>query len=223
MKQTLSLEPSLAPLGLSAWHSGSPIVITGTIPAYPQMRAWYMQLWRYPHSDEPVATAVGGTSLGTVTFTFTAAQTAIASLSDIIGTNNYFITIGGTDTANQKHVARAGVIEICKIPFVLTADVLPVGFEVHDDVLHYRYDGVLYVLPMALISPVPDGAAEGEWSVIHDTFVVTFNGVSYSCPVSEEDPAPLEAVEGELVVVDDTLIITTGGASYITAVSPVIE
>jgi len=191
MKQTLALSPSSDPLGLAAWHSGSPIVVTGTVPSYPTMRSWYMQLWKYPHhafeaGAEPVATAVGGVTSGAVTFTFTSAQTAISGLSDVIGTNNYFLTVGGIDSAAQPHVCRAGVIEIARVPFLTSEEVIPTGIIVSDDVASFEYDGTTYTLPVAPMDTAPEGAVEGELVVIDDVLVITFNGISYSVPVAPD-------------------------------------
>jgi len=191
MKQTLSLTPSTDALGLDPWFAGSPVVITGTVPAYPTMDTWKMQLWKYPHDAqvadaEPLATAVGAVVSTTVTITFSPSQMTYdaLSLSDEAGANHYWLTLGGEDEDGFQQLIRAGTVEIMPCPFSGTAPTTATAITVTDDVATFSWNGSAYTLPVVEIES-PDGAVEGEIIVIDDMAVLTVDGVSYTFPVQE--------------------------------------
>lgn len=187
MKQTLSLTPSAAPLGLDPWFAGSPLVVSGTVPTTPTMSSWLMQLWKRPHDiqtdgTEPLAISVGGVASGVVTWTFTAAQMTLDDMSNEVGTNNYWLTIGGVDNTSIQQIIRAGTIEIDPCPFTIATTGVITSIVVSDDTATFTHNGTVYSLPVSAV-PTPEGAIEGELVVIDDSLVITFNGVSYTTPV----------------------------------------
>jgi hypothetical protein len=189
MRQSLTLTPTTDALGLDPWFAGAPAQIYGTVPAYPEMTSWMMQLWKYPHDAneddaEPLASAVGAVNAGVMTITFTAAQLSALELSDEVGANNYFLTLGGVDANSQRRVVRGGSVEIVPCPFVTDAGGTVTGVTVTDDVASFVYNGQTYTLPVSEIED-PIGAAEGEIVVIDDMGVITIDGVSYTFPVIE--------------------------------------
>jgi hypothetical protein len=189
MKQSLSLTPSTDELGLDPFFAGAPVQIYGTIPAYPVMDSWQMQLWKYPsdageEGAEPLLTAVGAEATGVMTITFTASQLSSLDLSDAIGCNNYWLTLGGVDENSQRRVVRGGTVEIIPCPFVTDAGATVSGITITDDVASFVYNGQTYTLPVAAIE-TPVGAVEGEIVVIDDMAVLTIDGVSYTFPVQE--------------------------------------
>jgi len=218
MKQTLSLTPSTAPLGLDAWFANSAVVITGTVPAYPTMGVWAMQLWESQWellddpTAEPIATAIGSVVSGVLTITFTPTQMTLTGLSAVAGSNNHWLTIGGQDTDGNQQIIRGGNIEINPCPWAAANIANSIGITVTDDMATFIYDGATYTFPVALIAspPVtPTGVAVDD-----DSVYIDFGGDVFGAPVAEVDPAPPEAVEGELIVIDDNLIITLSGVSY---------
>ncbi len=189
MKQSLSLTPSTDALGFDPWFSGTPIMVYGTVPAYPTMTTWMMQLWKYPSDAfetdaEPLITAVGAEASGVMTVTFTGAQTDDLELSQAAGSNNFYLTIGGVDSNNLRRMVRGGTIEITPGPFVSDAGSTVTGITITDDVASFVYNGATYTIPVAEITS-PPGAVEGEIVVIDDMAVLTIDGVSYTFPVQE--------------------------------------
>jgi len=49
-------------------------------------------------------------------------------LSDQVGSNNYFLTLGGVDANSQRRVVRGGSIEIVPCPFVTDAGGTVTGY-----------------------------------------------------------------------------------------------
>jgi hypothetical protein len=217
MKQTLSLTPSAARLGLDPWFLGSSLVITGTIPSTPEMGVWAMQLWNSQWdliedaTATPLATAIGSVTSGVLTIGFTPSQLSDITLSSTVGLNNFWLVIGGQDTDGSQQIIRAGTIEIVPCPWSTTSITNSVGITVSGDWATFTYDGVQYRFPVAAVAtpPVaPDGIA-----VDNDTAYIDYNSDIFSAPV-EEIATPPEAVEGELVVVDDNLIVLLDGVAY---------
>ncbi len=191
MTQTLTLTPSSDPLGLSPWPSGGPMVITGTVPASPSMSTWRMQLWKRPHDArvtdaEPLATAVGTVASSTLTIAFSPSQMDYdaLSLSDAVGANNYFLTVGGTDTDGAQQIVRFGNIEIIPVPFDASAATTATAITVEDDIATFTFNGATYRIPVEEIAS-PPGAVEGEIVVLNDMAVLTIDGTSYTFPVEE--------------------------------------
>lgn len=191
MKQTLTLTPSTASLGLDSWFANTPLVVTGTVPAYPSMNSWQMQLWKYPSDSlvagaQPIVAAAGMVVSSVLTMTFTPSQMAHSNLelSSAIGSNNYWLTIGGIDSAGFAQIIRAGTIEIAPCPFDSNAPTNQVGITVTNDIATFVFNGSTYVMPVQQIA-VPSGAAEGEIVVIDDMAVLTVNNISYTFPVQE--------------------------------------
>lgn len=191
MRQTLTLTPSSAALGLDTWFAGAPVVITGTVPAYPTMDSWQMQLWKYPHDAqetdaEPIATAIGTVVSSTLTITFSPSQMSYdnLTLSDVVGNNNYWLTLGGTDTDGFAQIIRAGCVEIMPSAFVSNAPTTAIAITVANDVATFVFNGATYTLPVQEIV-APAQAVEGEIIVLNDMAVLTVNNVSYTFPVQE--------------------------------------
>jgi hypothetical protein len=189
MKQTLSLSPSSDPLGLDPWMSGGPIVVTGTVPAYPTMSSWMMQLWKYPHDvtaadAEALITAVGTVASTTMTVAFTKTQLGTLDLSNEAGANCYWLTVGGLDSNSSGYVIRQGTIEIQPSAFLSDADASITQITIEDDIARFVFNGVTYTVPVAAIT-TPTGAVEGAVVVIDDMAVLTVDGVSYTFPVQE--------------------------------------
>lgn len=189
MKQTLTLTPTADGLGFSPWFAGAPAMITGTVPTYPAMTTWMAQLWKYQKDAyetdaEPLLTAVGAEAAasGTMTVTFTAAQLSSLTFSQLVGSNNYWLTIGGVDANNLKTVIRSGTVELIPSQVVTDAGATLTGITIEDDVASFVFNGVTYTLPVEAITS-PPGAVEGELVVIDDVGVITVDGVSYSFPV----------------------------------------
>ena len=217
MTQTLSLTPSTANLGLDPWFLGSPLVITGTVPSSPTMSVWGMQLWASQWAliedpdAEPLATAIGSVTSGTLTIGFTPSQLSTLTIRSAAGTNAFWLVIGGQDTDANQQIIRAGTIEISPCPWQATSLTNSIGITVTDDWATFTYNGELYRFPVAeSASPpvTPDGIAVDD-----DTAYIDFNSDVYSAPV-EEIATPPEAVEGELVVVNDNLIVLLNGIAY---------
>ena len=188
MKQALTLTSTADPLGLDSFFSGAPLMIYGDVPDYPDMNTWMMQLWKRPHDafeDDaaPLATAVGSEIAGVMTITFTAAQTGALALSNEIGANSFYLTIGGVDANDQARIVRGGTIEIVPGPFVTDAGSTLTGITITDDVASFVFNGVTYSLPVAEVA-TPPGAVEGELVVIDDMLVITIDGISYTTPVA---------------------------------------
>jgi hypothetical protein len=190
MKQTLSLTPSTDALGFDAWFGGTPLIVTGTVPADPVMTTWMMQLWKYPSDAyetdaEPLLNAVGSVASSTVTVAFTATQLATLELSQVAGSNNYWLTIGGLDANGSGRMIRGGTIEIIPGPFVSDASTELTQITIEDDIASFVFNGVTYTVPVAAVE-TPTGAVEGAIVVIDDVAILTVDGVSYTFPVSEE-------------------------------------
>jgi len=217
MTQELDLTPSSAALGLDPWFSGDPLVITGTVPSTPTMSSWRMQLWKRPHDintdgAEPLATAIGTVASGVLTVIFAPSQVTYDALelSDVIGNNNYWLTVGGVSSEGYRRLIRAGSVEFLPAPFDEdAASSTPVTYTVTDDVITFDYDGTTYSFPVSPIG-VPTGAVEGQVVVIDDVGVFTTDGVSYSFPVAMIDEVPTP--EDTSVTVD--YIVGTDGATY---------
>lgn len=218
MTQSLSLNPSTARLGLEPWFAGSSIVITGTVPTTPDMGLWAMQLWSSQWAllndatATPIATAIGSVTSGVLTVGFTPSQTAISTLSPVIGNNNFWLVIGGQDSSGNQQIIRAGTVEINPCPWTTTGLSNSVGITVGGDVATFVYNGVTYRFPVARSSS-PPVTPEGI-GVDDDTAYLDFNGAYYSTPTAEVTPVPAEAIEGELVVVNDNLIVLLNGVAY---------
>lgn len=190
MKQTLTLTPSPEALGLDPWPAGAPLVITGTVEAYPAMDSWTMQLWKRPHDAqvadaEPLASAVGSVASGTLTIAFSPSQMSYANLdlSDAAGTNNYYLVLGGENTSGQQEFIRFGSIEISPVPFSSSAPTTPAEITVTDDIATFSFNGTTYQVQVQEVS-APEGAVEGEIVVIDDIAILTVEGVSYTFQVS---------------------------------------
>lgn len=187
MKQNLSLTPSTAPLGFDPWFGSTPLVVYGTVPAYPDMTTWMMQLWKYPHDAfeadaAPLCTGVGSESAGVMTVAFTSSQLSGLAYSQEAGTNSYWLTIGGTDANNLKRTVRGGTIELIPAPLITDAGSSVTGITITDDVASFVYNGVTYTLPVAAVTPSP-AVTEGETVVIDDMLIIMVNGVAYTTPV----------------------------------------
>lgn len=191
MKQSLSLTPSSDALGLEPWASDSPLSLTGTVPATPSMSEWRMQLWKYPsdaREDDatPLATAIGSVASSVLTIMFSPSQMSYDNLdlSDAIGENNYWLTLGGEDADGFQQIIRYGWIEVVPVPITTDAPTTAIGITVVDDVATFVFNGSTYTLPVSAIA-TPEGAVEGEIVVIDDMAVLTVDGVSYTFPVQE--------------------------------------
>lgn len=191
MKQTISLTPTSSALNLEAWIAGSPVVLAGAVPAFPSMSAWQMQLWKYPHNASlagatPLATAVGTVTSGTLILTFSPSQMSYQNLdlTNVANNNNYWLTLGGTDTDGFAQIIRAGCVEIMPSAFVSNAPTTAIAITVANDVATFVFNGATYTLPVQEIV-APDQAVEGEIIVLNDMAVLTVNNVSYTFPVQE--------------------------------------
>ena len=202
-----------------ATASGVSVISVGSRPVAPS-RAWAAQIWASPwelindSTATPLATAIGSVTSGTLTIGFTPSQvTATAlDLSPVVGTNNFWLVIGGQDTDGNQQIVRAGTIEINPCPWTTTGLSNSVGITVANDYASFVYDGNTYQFPVALAAtpPVtPDGIAVDD-----DSAFVDFGGSVYSAPTAVESPTPAEAIEGELVVVNDNLIVLLDGVAY---------
>lgn len=220
MKQTLNLSPSTDALGLDPWWSDSPLVVAGTVPSYPTMSSWKMELWRTSHDLQddatatPIATAVGSVASGTMTVGFIPSQVSASALelNQAAGANAFWLVIGGVENGGNKSILRAGTIEINPSAFAVGGAANSIGITVTGDWAEFSYDGNTYRFQVALSSspPVtPDGM-----EVDSDYAYIDSGDEVYRAATVEVDPAPAEAVEGELVVVDDVLFVLLNGVCY---------
>jgi hypothetical protein len=132
---------------------------------------------------EPLLTAVGAEESGTVVITFTAAQLSSLTYSDVVGSNNYWLTIGGIDANSLARVVRGGTVEIVPCPFISDEGTTVTGIMVEDDMATLTFNDVTYTFAVSEIE-TPEGAVEGQAIVIDDMLVITIDGVSYTTPVS---------------------------------------
>jgi hypothetical protein len=220
MIQELSLTPSTAPLGFSPWFAGASIVLTGQVPASPDMVVWAAQLWRSQRDlidDEaatPIAMGIGSVTDGVLTVGFTPSQVTPAALglSREAGSNHYWLVVGGQDGAGNPQIVRGGTIEINPCPWTNTGLSNSVGITVANDWASFVYQGTLYRFAVARVTspPItPDGIGVDD-----DNAYIDFHGAVFTTGTSEVTPTPPEAVEGELVVVNDTLIVLLDGIAY---------
>jgi hypothetical protein len=181
------------------------------------MGVWGMQLWQSQWAliedptAEPLATAIGSVSSGVLTIGFTPSQIASLTLRSSVGTNAFWLVLGGQDTDANQQIIRAGTIEITPCPWLATSLTNSVGITVSGDWATFTYNGELYRFPVAeSASPpvTPVGIAVDD-----DTAYIDFNSDVYAAPV-EEIATPPEAIEGELVVVNDNLIVLLNGVAY---------
>jgi hypothetical protein len=188
MIQEISLTPSTAPLGFSPWFAGAPIGVRGEVPSDLVMTSWQMQLRKFYHdSDAPIMTANGVVVGNVATIVFTAAQTAELELSYEAGANPHYLMIGGTDSAGQKRIVRAGSIEITPGSFDVDAvSSIGVPFTVTDDVISFEIEGVTYTFQGVPGTP-PLGATEASVTQVDDVLIFTLGGTSWAVQAVEQD------------------------------------
>jgi len=221
MTQTLTLTPSSAPLGLDPWFSGSPLVITGTVPTSPTMATWRAQIWASNYAliedadAEPLATAIGSETGGVLTIGFTPSQISsdALGLSSVVGNNSFWLVLGGQNSNGSQQIIRAGTIEITPCPWSTAGTANVLGITIVDDVASFEYNGATYSFVVAH-NPSPAITPDDGVDVGDDTAYFEYEGNVYDTPTAVVDPAPPEAIEGELVVVDDNVIILLSGIAY---------
>jgi hypothetical protein len=143
-----------------------------------------MQLRKFAHDDTAPLLTANGVVVGNVaTIVFTAAQTAELELSYEAGANPHYLMIGGTDSAGQKRIVRAGTIEIMPGAFDTT---IATTFTVTDDVIRFEVDGVTYIFEGVPGEP-PPGATEASVTQIDDVLIFTLGGTSWAVQAVEQD------------------------------------
>ncbi len=221
MTQSLTLTPSSAPLGLDPWFSGSPLVITGTVPTTPTMATWRAQIWASNYAliedadAEPLATAIGAETNGVLTIGFTASQISADTLglSSVAGNNSFWLVLGGQNSNGSQQIIRAGTIEIMPCPWSTAGTANVLGITVIDDVATFEYNGATYSFQVSHNASPPLTPDDGV-DVSDDTAYFEYEGTVFETPTAVVTPTPAEAIEGELVVVDDNLIILLSGIAY---------
>ena len=226
MKQTITLSASADRLGFDPWWSDSPLVVSGTVPSYPTMSSWTMELWRTSHDLQddstatPIASAVGSVASTTMTVGFVPSQVSASALelNQETGTNSFWLVIGGVESGGNRTILRAGTIEINPSAFSVGSVANSIGITIIDDWAEFDYDGTTYRFQVALATspPVtPDGM-----EVSSDFAYMDSGDDVYRAPVAEITPTPAEAVEGEIVVVDDVAFVLLNGVCYSIQVAP---
>lgn len=193
--QTITLTPTGTPLALNPVWRSSPFLLAGTVGAT-ELATWKAQLWRRPQDAgvsgaEPLATAYGSTSGGTVNLAFTSLQMSMALAAGGGAYDDIWLVVGGRAADSQVAVSRGDWLRVMEGGFdpANTAGT-PVLFTVTDDVANFVYDGVAYALPVVAIT-TPAGAEEGQILVLDDTMIFTQGGVSFAAAVTALASLPL--------------------------------
>jgi len=185
MTQTISLNPTTDTLELNPVFARTPLFITAPVPTEaPAMGSYAMELWKRPYNATeagavPLAASVGYVAGGQVAIVFSAAQMDQV-LSNEVNSNNFWLTIGGTDANGFPYSLRAGNLEI-KPSGLSLIPVTTVSIAILNGVATFSFNGAEYSFDVVQTGG-PPVTVDGGAVIVDGMIVVTVGGVSYTIP-----------------------------------------